>query len=621
MHPFLRKHLNSTSTSSGQRNTAQNRGKNNEKSNSEASLKEYEETIKETMEYNRAHPRVYNKKLDETPLRMKEGILLESIKASVDSSVYCNKNRLGPDKENTFQCLKRSRSTSSMGINNSMPSLGDTNEGCDSTMNKSRSINIPHQLNISLDLESSQHGTEYEPTKGEEFSDSIVESGVGCSAYLVNDTKPLISCNQDTNLSDGDNRVLSDSSSDEKCFDDNEISKCNEKYTKEALILNRGYECSRNSNLKTFSKPNECVDVLSENGPDGFKYVDMKVVMDLKKLLLGSALDSFSRQWMCQSFILNSNPKLQYGFIQNKGGACGVLAPVQGFLLKALLFSSPPITNNTHPLRPDAQEVKSALIQAICDILWQAGNYNRAVLVCFSEESHLESTHFYNTDNLTELLCYKTFTSIQELQATVEKYLFLFTSREGQGCLLFIIAVILSRGIKQVIEDMDDESCELIANNGTCALELVTLLLTGRAVSNVFDNNIQLDSCILKGVTKRSDIGFLSLYEHYDSCQVGSFLKTPRHPIWIINSTNHFSLIFSICKQLVSDWRAEKQFQLYHYDGLNFPNDEVILFLDTKGLESSDFKAKKEEDEPILNLCVRTKWKEAAIQWTTNINK
>lgn len=55
--------------------------------------------------------------------------------------------------------------------------------------------------------------------------------------------------------------------------------------------------------------------------------------------------------------------------------------------------------------------------------------------------------------------------------------------------------------------------------------ELVNLLLTGKAVSNVFDDVIELNSgngniTILKGITSRSDIGLLSLFEHYDVCQV-----------------------------------------------------------------------------------------------------
>lgn len=55
--------------------------------------------------------------------------------------------------------------------------------------------------------------------------------------------------------------------------------------------------------------------------------------------------------------------------------------------------------------------------------------------------------------------------------------------------------------------------------------ELVNLLLCGRAVSNVFDNDIELDSgngnmTLLKGVKDPCDIGLLSLFEHYNICKV-----------------------------------------------------------------------------------------------------
>ena len=65
--------------------------------------------------------------------------------------------------------------------------------------------------------------------------------------------------------------------------------------------------------------------------------------------------------------------------------------------------------------------------------------------------------------------------------------------------------------------------------------ELVNLLLTGKAVSNVFNDVVELDSgngniTLLKGISSRSDIGFLSLFEHYNVCQVPSERSGPRRP-------------------------------------------------------------------------------------------
>ena len=62
--------------------------------------------------------------------------------------------------------------------------------------------------------------------------------------------------------------------------------------------------------------------------------------------------------------------------------------------------------------------------------------------------------------------------------------------------------------------------------------EMVNLFLGGRARSNVFNDTIRLDedsetATLLKGVDGRSDIGLLSLFEYYRSCQVTSVVLTP----------------------------------------------------------------------------------------------
>lgn len=52
-------------------------------------------------------------------------------------------------------------------------------------------------------------------------------------------------------------------------------------------------------------------------------------------------------------------------------------------------------------------------------------------------------------------------------------------------------------------------------------------------MSNVFNDVLELDSgngniTLLKGIAARSDVGFLSLFEHYSACQVpGAPLPAP----------------------------------------------------------------------------------------------
>ena len=72
---------------------------------------------------------------------------------------------------------------------------------------------------------------------------------------------------------------------------------------------------------------------------------------------------------------------------------------------------------------------------------------------------------------------------------------------------------------------MDDPKSTLIGVHGYCTQEMVNLFLTGKASSNVFDGNLELgdkpgEKTLLRGVSKRAQIGFLSLFEHYNCCKV-----------------------------------------------------------------------------------------------------
>ena len=72
-------------------------------------------------------------------------------------------------------------------------------------------------------------------------------------------------------------------------------------------------------------------------------------------------------------------------------------------------------------------------------------------------------------------------------------------------------------------------------------------MLVGKARSNVHDGDKDLgDNFVLKGIDKRSDVGFLTFFEAFGYFSVGENLKTPRVPIWIVCSESHYSCIFSV---------------------------------------------------------------------------
>nr|XP_031310992.1 probable ubiquitin carboxyl-terminal hydrolase MINDY-4 isoform X1 [Camelus dromedarius] len=169
----------------------------------------------------------------------------------------------------------------------------------------------------------------------------------------------------------------------------------------------------------------------------------------------------------------------------------------------------------------------------------------------------------------------------------------------------------------RIRQDFDVPTNHLIGAHGYCTQELVNLLLTGKAVSNVFNNVVELDSgdgniTLLKGIATRSDIGFLSLFEHYNVCQVGCFLKTPKFPIWVVCSESHFSVLFSLQLELLSDWKTERLFDLYYYDGLANQQEQIRLTIDTSQTIPED---RDSDLVPPLELCIRTKWKGASVNW------
>jgi len=71
-------------------------------------------------------------------------------------------------------------------------------------------------------------------------------------------------------------------------------------------------------------------------------------------------------------------------------------------------------------------------------------------------------------------------------------------------------------------------------------------MLVGKASTNVFDGEKDMgEGMILRGIDKQSEIGFLTLFEAYGYFNVGSFLKNPKLPIWIVCSESHYSILFS----------------------------------------------------------------------------
>ena len=87
------------------------------------------------------------------------------------------------------------------------------------------------------------------------------------------------------------------------------------------------------------------------------------------------------------------------------------------------------------------------------------------------------------------------------------------------------------------------------------------------ARSNVHNGEKDLgDNFILKGVEKRSDVGFLTYFEYFGYFKVGEYLKTPRVPVWIVCSESHYSVIFSVDSNNIN--KTGEAFDMVYYDEL-----------------------------------------------------
>ncbi|XP_005102282.2 probable ubiquitin carboxyl-terminal hydrolase MINDY-4 [Aplysia californica] len=347
--------------------------------------------------------------------------------------------------------------------------------------------------------------------------------------------------------------------------------------------------------------------------------VDLKTAVALKTLVLGSPNQQFNEEWRLQAFSFCDIQDLKYGIVQKKGGPCGVLAAVQACFIQEMLFGENKIMDTKYKNVSRAERSK-LLALSLSHIFWRAGDSQRAVVALPSDTCHLVSSTKFKQDDVTEKLSLYTFNNYEELSSFMMQSVSQFETDGCPGVILVMYSAILSRKPYQVRYDFDVYETTMIASHGYCTQELVNLMLTGKAVSNTFNDVVRLDSddgsdsVTLKGISGRSEIGLLSLFEHYKSCQVGTYLKTPRFPIWVVCSESHFSVLYSSRRDLVNDWKAERRFDLMYYDGLARQQEEIKLTISTI---NQFYKPPSSEEDlvPPLEHCIRTKWSDAEIDW------
>ncbi|KAK8691887.1 hypothetical protein V6N13_075382 [Hibiscus sabdariffa] len=291
-------------------------------------------------------------------------------------------------------------------------------------------------------------------------------------------------------------------------------------------------------------------------------------------------------QWSNPGIRFSPDPETSMILVQHEGGPCGVLAAIQAFVLKHLLFfrdelvkaeqsmpqnlSSRRFSKNQYVASNDfavftENEKTRALVESMAEILFLCGNNKRAVIATLSSigdgvgvggsddslkdviiAQALENLSIESASNLHKILRVDTYTTPASASKRLEAMIPIFQSR--MGALLFLISALLSRGMDSVQADRDDPSFPLVtAPFGHASQEIVNLLLCGQAVPNVFDGRMDLGGgMFLKGVTANVEVGFLTLLESLNFCKVGQNLKCPKWPIWVVGSESHYTVLFAL---------------------------------------------------------------------------
>ncbi|XP_052583087.1 ubiquitin carboxyl-terminal hydrolase MINDY-3 isoform X5 [Peromyscus californicus insignis] len=84
----------------------------------------------------------------------------------------------------------------------------------------------------------------------------------------------------------------------------------------------------------------------------------------------------------------------------------------------------------------------------------------------------------------------------------------------------------------------------------------------------------------LLGIHEQAAVGFLTLMEALRYCKVGSYLKSPKFPIWIVGSETHLTVFFAKDMALVApeapSEQARRVFQTYDPEDNGFIADSLL---------------------------------------------
>ncbi|XP_063593359.1 inactive ubiquitin carboxyl-terminal hydrolase MINDY-4B-like [Penaeus indicus] len=347
--------------------------------------------------------------------------------------------------------------------------------------------------------------------------------------------------------------------------------------------------------------PSNSKTCLQEIRVEGGTPITAEIAKKLRTLVFGSSsmVGSVETEWTNQSFGFQPyDTAMGYGLRVTKNATKGLVMCMQGFVLKHLLFAKTKGKSSVEPkalLKASMRAQEDSLVDAIADIIWQVGDKTSATLCLTQDVAYARDDESYQCDGCTEK----------------------FMSNNRSGLLLFVYSLIMTRTFKRVMEDAADVKESLIQPNGHIHPILASLILTGRATPYlhngiIYEGNEETMSKPKTGVLKRAEVGHLVCQrsENKFPVAVGSRLKTPTLPIWVVRSDDSYGVLFNPNRELLRDYHAENRFDLYYYSSSSNQNKSTIVTIDTRNASNND-----DYSTPVLENIIHTKWNDAEVTW------
>mmetsp|Transcript_50125 Transcript_50125/g.119310 ORF Transcript_50125/g.119310 Transcript_50125/m.119310 type:complete len:384 (-) Transcript_50125:196-1347(-) len=334
---------------------------------------------------------------------------------------------------------------------------------------------------------------------------------------------------------------------------------------------------------------------------------------DAEDLMACIGTPQLSDVWKQGIFFAGYQP---YGLQQVQGGPCGVIAVLQAFLIRSLLERGG--GRSEAVLNVDEQVRQEALMDAIAEILFRNTGDGKYAMLLIPSSANVAPL------NVGQLRCLQPvrFKAQEQLRYYLNQrpYKEMLFTPSGCGLALLLYSLVYTRGMEGIKErDADDpRAAVMIGAHGYCTQELVNLMVFGRAYTNVFDGTKRLGSakdgwCVMQGAPRRPAVGFLSLFEAFQCIEVGSRYKGPMSPIWVVCAESHYTVLFS-AEASTDPKDDESPIDLYYFDQLGRQSERIRLSV-RPGKMPSHLITGFEENESMIDRCIRTKWRKADVDW------